>query len=87
MITIFNRKELITLVSMQKMMRVREALSGAGIPSHTKIIGGLGFGSGFYRRHEMSGINYDAAYTYTIYVHKTDYDRTMRVIQPTLCGN
>ena len=82
MLTIFNRKELITLVSMQKMMHVREALSNAGIPSHTKTKGMAGFAGN--RRHGIPGINYDAAYTYTIYVHRTDYDRAMRTIQPAL---
>ena len=82
MLTIFNRKELITLVSMQKMMHVREALSGAGIPSHTRTKGMAGFAGN--RRHGVPFVNYDAAYTYTIYVHKTDYDRAMRAIQPAL---
>ena len=44
MLTIFNRKELIVLVSMNKMFRVRAALSNAGIesirlPSTLKSIG------------------------------------------------
>ena len=85
MITIFNRKELITLVSMQKMMHVREALSNAGIRSYTKThgIGGLASNRG----HGVPGIAYDAAYTYTVYVHKTDYDRAVRAMQPALQKN
>lgn len=82
MITIFNRKELITLVSMQKMMHVREALSNAGVSSYTKTKGMAGFWGN--RRHGVPFVNYDAAYTYTIYVHKSDYDRAMRAIQPAL---
>ena len=82
MITIFNRKELITLVSMQKMMHVREALSSAGIHSYTRTKGMGGFAGN--RRHGVPFVNYDAAYTYTVYVHKTDYDRAVRAIQPAL---
>lgn len=82
MLTIFNRKELITLISMQKMMHVREALSNAGIRSYTKTrgIGGLAAN----RSHGLPNIAYDAAYTYTIYVHRDDYDRAVRAIQPAL---
>jgi nitrogen regulatory protein PII len=82
MITIFNRRELITLVSMQKMMHVREALSGAGIRSHTKTKGAGGFAGN--RRHGVPCVNYDAAYTYTVYVRREDYDRAVRAIQPAL---
>ena len=85
MITIFNRKELITLVSMQKMMHVREALSNAGIRSYTRTKGAGGFAGN--RRHGVPCINYDAAYTYTVYVHKTDYDRAVRAMQPALQKN
>ena len=85
MITIFNRKELITLVSMQKMMHVREALSNAGIRSCTRTKGIDGFGGN--RRHGVPFVNYDAAYTYTVYVHKTDYDRAVRAMQPALQKN
>ena len=82
MITIFNRKELITLVSMQKMMHVREALSNVGIRSYTKTKGMGGFAGN--RRHGMPFVNYDAAYTYTIYVHRDDYNRAVQAIQPAL---
>ena len=82
MIIIFNRKELITLVSMQKMFRVREALSDAGIESHVKSSGAMAFTAG--RKHGIPFVDQDSAYTYTIYVHKNDYDRAAAAIQPAL---
>ena len=71
MITIFNRKELLTVVSMRRMFRVKEALSTAGISSYTKTKGIAGFAGD--RRHGVPSIDQDTAYTYTIYVHKDDY--------------
>ena len=82
MLTVFNRKELITLVSMEKMFRVREALSNAGIESHVKSSGAMAFTAG--RKHGIPFVAQDSAYTYTIYVHKQDYDRAVPVIQPAL---
>ena len=82
MITIFNRKELIVLVSMQKLFHVREALANAGIESHVKSSGAMPFTAG--RKHGIPMINQDSAYTYTIYVHKENYDRAVAAIQPVL---
>lgn len=82
MITIFNRKELIVLVSMQKLFHVREALANAGIESHVKSSGAMPFTAG--RKHGIPMIDQDSAYTYTVYVHKEDYDRAVAAIQPAL---
>lgn len=82
MLTVFNRKELMTLVSMEKMFRVREALSAAGIESHVKSSGGMPFTAG--RKHGIPFVDQDSAYTYTIYVHKNDYDCAVAAIQPAL---
>lgn len=82
MITIFNRKELIVLVSMQKLFHVREALANAGIESHVKSSGAMPFTAG--RKHGIPMIDQDSAYTYTIYVYKEDYDRAVAAIQPAL---
>lgn len=82
MITIFNRKELIVLVSMQKLFHVREALANAGIESHVKSSGAMPFTAG--RKHGIPMIDQDSAYTYTIYVHKENYDRAVAAIQPAL---
>lgn len=82
MLTVFNRKELITLVSMEKLFRVREALSNAGIESHVKSSGAMPFTAG--RKHGIPFVDQDSAYTYTIYVHKNDYDCAVATIQPAL---
>lgn len=82
MITIFNRKELIVLVSMQKLFHVREALANAGIESHVKSSGAMPFTAG--RKHGIPMIDQDSAYTYTIYVHKENYDCAVAAIQPVL---
>ena len=79
MITIFNRRELITLSSQQKLFAVRQALWDAGIDSQTGIPGMMGFGD--RRSIEMPGVNYDALYTYIVYVHKKDLHRAVEVLQ------
>ena len=85
MLTIFNRKELIVLVSMNKMFRVRAALSNAGIESHVKSSGAMPFTAG--RKHGIPFVEQESAYTYTIYVPKQDYDRAVAAIQPALRSN
>ena len=82
MMTVFNRRELITLVSMEMLFHVREALSGAGIESRVKSSGGAVFTAG--RKHGIPFLDQDSAYTYTVYVHRNDYDRGMAAIQPVL---
>ena len=82
MITMFNRKELIVLVSMEKLFHVRAALSGAGIESRVKSSGAAPFTAG--RKHGIPFVEQDSAYTYTIYVRKDDYDRAVAAIQPAL---
>ena len=82
MLTLFNRKELITLVSMQKLFHVKEALSNAGISCYTKTRGVASFASN--RVHGVPFVNQDSAYTYTIFVQKNDYDRAVAAIQPAL---
>ena len=82
MITLFNRKELMALFSVQKLYDVREALDAVGIPYHTKFatplgrVGGRNRGSIFQEP--------DSAHDYKIYVHKDDYDRAVAAVQPAL---
>ena len=82
MLTIFNRKELITVSSMQKLFRIREALANAGIASQTRTHGILGAAAN--RSRGMPGLNHDAAYTYTVYVHREDYHRAVEAMQSAL---
>lgn len=80
MITIFNRRELITTSSQQRFFRIREALSAAGIDSHTKTHGAAGAAE--RARFGTAVLRQDAMYTHAIYVHQDDYDRAARAIQP-----
>ena len=82
MITIFNRKELITVISMQQMFRIREGLAVNGIESWAKTAGAWGAARG--RGRGVPGINADTATPYTLYVHKKDYDRASVVLQEVL---
>ncbi len=82
MITIFNRRELITLASTEKFFHVREALSAAGIPGHVKIEGSGAGWSG--RGRGIPGMRQDAMYTYTFYVHRDDYDKAAAAMQAAL---
>ena len=82
MINIFNRRELITVISMEKLFHVKDALANAGIPCYTKTYGMASAAS--TRKHGAPFINQDAAYTYTIFVHRSDYDRAFLMIQPAL---
>ena len=82
MITVFNRKELITLVSMQKLFHVREALANAGIESYVKSSGAMAAAAN--RKHGVPFANQDSAYTYTVYVRKDDYSLAVSAIQAAL---
>ena len=82
MITVFNRKKLVTLVSMQKLFHVREALANAGIESHVKTGGAMAAAAN--RKHGVPFVNQDSAYTYTVYVRKDDYSLAAAAIQAAL---
>lgn len=79
MLTIFNRRELITTFSMETQAKVREALSQNGIDYHIKT---HSHSSGTYSRGRTGsyGINSEHAYEYIIYVHKSDYERAQYLI-------
>ena len=78
MITIFNRRELLTISSPQLYFNIRDVLFAEGIHSYTKM-GGITGGNGTRRNRGVYGTA-----IYTIYVHKNDYDRAVAVIQPVL---
>jgi len=84
MLTILNRWELIVLSSQEKLFRVREALSAAGIESAVKLHGAARAAQ--RARYGAIGLRQDALYTYTIYVRRDDYDRACAAIQPALRG-
>lgn len=85
MITLFNRRELITVPSQEKFFHIREALSAAGIACYTKTRGAARAAD--RARYGTAGLWRDALYTYAIYVRKDDYDRAFAAIQPALRNN
>ena len=81
-ISIFTRRELIVLASQEKLSRVREALSTADIRSAVRIRGGA---RGAERaRGGIVGVQPDALYQYTVYVHRNDFDRARTAMAPAL---
>ena len=82
MIHLFNRKELITVLSDQQQYRLQSALSAAGIPYYTKLNSTPFFSSDRY--HGTPFINSDAAHPCIIYVKSSDYDRARAAIQSAL---
>ena len=82
MIHLFNRKELITVLSDQQLYRLQSALSATGIPYHTKVNNTPFFASD--RCHGTPFINQDASHPCIIYVKNSDYDRAKAAIQSAL---
>ena len=82
MISIFTRRELVVLASQEKLSRVREALSAAGIRSAVRIRDGA---RGAERaRSGITGVRPDALYQYTVYVHRNDFERARAAMGPAL---
>ena len=77
MITIFNRKEFATALTLADQIRICKPLDEAGIPYIVRCSGmtsGLGRERG---RTGSLGVNPEYAYQYRIYVHKSDYARAI----------
>ena len=76
MLTIFNRKELITTMDMQRQANIRSILSANGIAYtvRTENLQGSSALGGF-------GIDPNYSYEYHIYVHKNDYENALRLIR------
>lgn len=76
MLTIFNRRELLTTFSMEEQSRVRDILSQNHIEYRIKTVNPsarAAFGGGDRVRTGSFGVNADCAYQYSIYVHRNDY--------------
>ena len=82
MLTIFNRRELITVLSGQQLNRVLGVLHDAGIINSVRFIRGVRTAG--HGRRSMIGMNVDAMYVYKVYVSKENYDRAKAAIQPAL---
>ena len=81
MLTIFNRRELITVWSLDDLFRIKNALYDAGIPCSSVMVGQ---GGAYRERQRFSCISGKFAEQYRVYVHKNDYDRALATIQPAL---
>ena len=62
MLSLFNRRELITVLSQKQLDRVQTALHDAGIINRVKFSNGARAAG--HGRHSMIGINVDAMYIY-----------------------
>ncbi|SEU25485.1 hypothetical protein SAMN05443270_3991 [Lacrimispora sphenoides] len=83
MITIFNRKELISTYDMKKQVEVRDLLNQFKIPYSINVINRKSpslFGAGSRARTGTFGENLKLEYQYIIFVRKTDYEKAYAVI-------
>lgn len=83
MITIFNRKELVTTFDMKKQVKVRDLLSQFKIPYTVHIFNRKSpspFDAGSRARTGTFGENLQLEYQYTIFVKKSDYEKADAVI-------
>ena len=79
MLTVFNRRELITIADTAMYMGIKQCLTEQNISNQTKFISGGGMS------HRGSAHGYHQP-LYRIYVHRDDYDRAMAAIQSALRG-
>ena len=83
MITVFNRKELIITMEMNRQAEVRDILSQNGIDYTVKTTN-LETAPILGNRREHTGrfgINPDYTYEHKIYVHKKDYEKAVSLIK------
>ena len=76
MLTIFNRKELLNTLDMNRQAAVRNILSANNIEY---IVNVTNLQRSF--KNCSYGVNLNFSYEYKIYVHKKDYDRALNLIR------
>lgn len=83
MVTIFNRKELIVTMEMDRQSEVRNILSQNGIDYTVKTTNLEAAPMIGNRRGVVGsfGINQDYSYEYKIYVHKKDFEKATYLIR------
>ena len=84
MLTIFNRKELITTMDMQRQANIRSILSANGIAYAVRtenLQGSSAFGGRNRGRSGSFGVDPNYSYEYHIYVHKNDNENALRLIR------
>ena len=85
MITIFNRRELLTTYDMAQQAQARAVLDAAGIPNKVRVVdrkNGQAMLAGSRARTGSFGENMAMAYEYTIYVAKGDLERAQLALNP-----
>ncbi|HIY09991.1 MAG TPA: hypothetical protein H9840_01665 [Candidatus Anaerofilum excrementigallinarum] len=85
MITIFNRRELLTTYDMAQQAQARAVLDAAGIPYKVRVVdrkNGQAMLAGSRARTGSFGENMAMAYEYTIYVAKEDLERAQLALNP-----
>lgn len=85
MITIFNRRELLTTYDMAQQAQARAVLDAAGIPNKVRVVdrkNGQAMLAGSRARTGSFGENMAMAYEYAIYVAKEDLERAQLALNP-----
>lgn len=85
MITIFNRRELLTTYDMAQQAQARAGLDAAGIPYKVRVVdrkNGQAMLADSRARTGSFGENMAMAYEYTIYVAKEDLERAQLALNP-----
>lgn len=83
MITLFNRKQVLTTFSMKKQAEIKDILDHNGITYYEKVVNRRNvslFGNGTRSRTGSFGEDTSYMYEYTIYVHKKDYESANKCI-------
>ncbi len=83
MLTIFNRRELLTTFSMEEQNRVRDILAQNRIDYRVKAVNPSArstLGASGRARTGSFGVDMDCGYQYYIYVHKSDYARAQSLL-------
>lgn len=83
MITIFNRRELIVTMEMNRQSEVRDVLAQNNIDYAVKTVNLQSAPILGNRRGQVGslGINQNYSYEYKIYVHKKDYEKAAGLIR------
>lgn len=84
MLTIFNRKELVSTFSAKRQAKARQLLDENKIDYSVKVINRRSaspMDAGSRARTGTLGEKLDAEYNYIIYVHKKDYEKAAYVIK------
>jgi nucleosome binding factor SPN SPT16 subunit len=83
MITIFNRKELLITLKMDRLTKVREILSSNRIPYIVKTtnLQSTSFIGSSRSRTSSFGIELSQTYEYRVFVYKDDYNKALHLIR------